>query len=702
MNLSRLNQWIHDHSYTGSESNIDAQIQQTKARIFLTIASLTYVIFHGDYFDYYMIEALAFTAFYFIANIKALFKLRSHHFSNIEIIVYALLDITIVTFGMLIDGGHTSGVYFMLLVIIIGNGLRFGNGLLLFAQGCCIIWLFSMTTFSYFNMQMRLDPTLLFWQTFTLLAVPFYVFLIGKKLEKAVKDKLIAEESSFQLIDKGPMPVFTFDPLAETCPSILYANTAVYKLFQYESDDIIGEPFQKLFLPEDNEEAMKLSRATIEGDKDIEDNNPFTIYIRGKDSAGEIIKLMASTIRMRWHDRWIGVCFLLDVTERETLQEQMEAVQKEGYMSTLVAGIVHDFRNVLTNMIGNAEVLEMNTNNQDEKRQIESIIEAGERGSDLITHLLKLSRNSERSQPVPLSSRKDPIQPIKNIIGLTRLQLPQNVQLTCTIDEPLPTVSISSVEIEQILLNLINNSMQAIRDQGIIEVNISGQKHEQALCITVTDNGEGISEENIDRVFKPFWTSRAESGGSGLGLTMIQRIVKRHQGKIDISSSPVEKSTVVRVTIPSLIKNHEETTPGTLQTEDIESDSKAEIAKAESRALHILIVDDMPDILRVHMVMLSRMGHHVETAESVDEAMSAFTNSSDQFDLIVTDYRMPGKDGLDLVEEIREYPSQVPILMITAFGEDEQLQRAGSYGVTLMNKPVTIEKMNKGINKAIQ
>jgi len=705
--LNEIHNWLNNRTYTGNTSLAAAQIQQTKARILLTIASLTYVIIHGEYFEYYKVEALSLSLFYFIANGAALFSLRKRSFSIIGSLLFPLLDVLIVTFGMLIDGGHSSGIFFMLLPIIIGNGLRFGNPSLVFTQTSCLIGMLISTAFGYYTLQLPIDYTLLFWQLFTLIAVPFYVYLIVKKLEHAVIAKSEAEQSSMQLIDKGPLPVFTYELNHDNRATLLYSNSEVTRLFHVTPNEIIGKQVDLLVLPEDSDEMHRFCRTPFLEAHGDQSQPPATTYIRGRGKSGQILKLMLTAIRMRWRERWIGVCFLLDITERETLQEKMDAIQRQGYMSTLVAGIVHDFRNVLTNMIGNAEVVQMNSADPAEREQIESIIKAGERGSDLITHLLKLSRNGDQQHPLQRTQGADLLQPLENIVGLARLQLPHNIRLVSVIENDLPDVEIEVVEIEQILLNLINNAMQAIHDTGLIEVNIGSEsdpQHEDSkqFCITVSDNGEGISEEDIDRVFKPFWTSRADQGGSGLGLTMVQRIVKLHHGNINISSPPTEKRTRVSICIPACRAVEDlPVTPKPEQLPQVEP-APAPLSNEDVVSQHILLVDDMPDILRIHQALLARIGHEATAVESVDSALSLFADKTTHFDLIITDFRMPGRDGLELVQEIRKSDPQIPILMITAFGEDEQLQQAGNYGVTLMNKPISMDRMKDGIAKVMQ
>ncbi|MFQ5519436.1 MAG: ATP-binding protein, partial [Mariprofundus sp.] len=596
-------------------------------------------------------------------------------------------------------------IFFVFLVIILGNGFRFGNSFLLYTQALSLIGLLAMTAYIYTLDLAAIDHTLLFWQLGALLVIPLYVFLIGQQTEKAIKAQAAAEETSYNLPDKGPLPVFTFELSKENRPLIVYANSAIKDLFQRDQTDLTGQCVDKIALTEDSHELIEFCRSSFDQHDNSSQNTAKIIYIRGRDKSGNILKLMCTAICMRWGNNWNGVCFVSDITQRETMQEELEAVHRQGYMSTLVAGIVHDFRNVLTNMIGYAEVLQMSSSSESEKQQLEAIIAAGDRGSELITHLLKLSKNDAAHSLEAFTKGAMITQPLENIIGLARLQLPPHIQLVCQIDEPLHDVAISVIEIEQILLNLINNSMHAISGSGQIQIYISNiaahrlsKPGHPCMRITVTDNGSGISAEDIDNVFKSFWTSKAGQGGSGLGLTMVQRIIKRHQGCIDVTSIAGQE-TKFTIHIPAYITDSKDVdiTPHSPAPTGQDSNSQ----QADAAQLHILLVDDVPDILSVHQAMLSRLGHTSVTAETGKDALELFLNKEHYFDMIITDYRMPIMDGLELVESIRQLGSNIPILMVTAYAEDLNLQRVSGYQVSLLNKPVTMEKIKQGIANAL-
>ncbi len=284
---------------------------------------------------------------------------------------------------------------------------------------------------------------------------------------------------------------------------------------------------------------------------------------------------------------------------------------------------------------------------------------------------------------------------------MARLQLPPHVQLHSNIHVPLHDVAISTIEIEQILLNLINNSTQAISGSGHIQVNIRNihdhpvaANGQPALRIEVVDDGIGIAKENLGKIFDPFWTSREGKGGSGLGLTMVKRIVKLHHGSIHVESSP-HQGACFTIHLPPYTEP--KTTKSNASTSMPDVNGADQISAADEISCHILLVDDVPSVLEIHKAMLTRIRHTLTTAENGKQALELFLQKSQHFDMIITDYHMPVMDGLELIEAVRQHDANIPILMITAFGEDEKLLRAGDLGASLMNKPIKLEKLRKTI-----
>jgi len=702
-----IEHWLLKHARMSGESLTDTQIAQAYARMYFASAGLLYLILHASDFPLYKTVFLIVASVYFLGNLISIPLIRRVPLSAFRALFFPVLDVGVVSFSMLIDGGQSSGLFFILLLIIIGNGLRFGNTFLLYTQSLCIIGLSAIIFYTHFYLQTEIDFSLLFWQIGSLLAIPFYVFLIGERAEKAVKGRIEAEKNAYSLLNKGPLPVFTFELDKEKKPEILYTNDAIHEIFQHHKADLVGECVDIFALPEDSHEMITFCRGVLRANEDKQTNTAQNMYIRSRDKSGNILKLQCSAICMRWHQRWIGVCFMLDISDRESMQEELESVHRQGYMSTLVAGIVHDFRNILTNIIGYAEILQMPPHDQLAKHPLDAIIAAGERGSELITHLLKLSKNGETEELPAYAEGSRIMQPLENIIGLARLQMPPHIKLTCQIDEPLHDVAISMVEIEQILMNLVNNAMQAMNETGQIHVRISNiSDHSMSrpghpcMCMRVADNGAGIKPDDLDKVFKPFWTSRPDRGGTGLGLTMVQRIIKRNHGSIEVESV-ANKETRFTIHLPPYISDRTHATKEA-NTSASNPTSPTPRPAAATPAYHVLLVDDSTDILRIHQTMLSRMQHTSALAENGKQALELFQSRDHHFDLIITDFRMPVMDGLELVENIRNLGANIPILMITAFGEDRHLQQVADYHVTLINKPVSMEKFKHAIAETMR
>lgn len=689
-----IQNWLINRNQPGGDSIIRNQLQQTWARFGFALAGLAYLYTHAVLFDVYAPIFLPVVAAYFLYNALSLAAIKRRPLSAFRMLFSPLFDVFVVSFGILMDGGQTSGLYLVLYVIIFGNGFRFGNALLLYTQALSFLGLTAVSIITLTHMHIQLDKTLLFWQLAGLLAIPLYVYLIGEKAENALRAQDEAERASFSLLDQGPLPVFTYDFDDHDMPRILYANAAMTTVYRDSHTHLIGEQVDILALMEDGDEMLNCCRNALQTPK----HEPHRFYIRGRDKYDEILQLMCQVSRLRWRGQWIGVCFMLDITQREKLLTQMDQARKQGYMSTLVAGIVHDFRNVLTNMMGNAEIVQFGTKNKTTKEQLGLIIEAGERGSEMITHLLSLGKSGDPTKRLDYIS--DLKESLESIIGLARLQLPAHIQLHCSITEPLPRIRIDITEVEQILLNLIHNASHAITETGHIRINIKADnQHELAaesestLCVQICDDGEGIADENIDKIFKPFWTSRSAQGGSGLGLAMVQRIVRNHHGSLDVESKLGEGTCITIHFPPDQVAVAARPAP---QPSAGGTHSKQKTL-AKPKPCRILLVDDSPEVLHVHTALLSRMKHDIVTAENGQQALEIFSKKDEHFDMLITDFRMPKMDGLELVASVRDMNNDIIIIMITAYGEEERLQEVGKYQVELMNKPVTLSKLTECI-----
>lgn len=177
---------------------------------------------------------------------------------------------------------------------------------------------------------------------------------------------------------------------------------------------------------------------------------------------------------------------------------------------------------------------------------------------------------------------------------------------------------------------------------------------------------------------------------------MIQHIIKLNHGSIDVQSEP-NRGSCFTICLPPYIEckhadKAEQPAEAGILSAAAETTAKAAAADP-GKSYHILLVDDVPEVLNIHKSLLSRIHHTTTTAQNGQQALELFVSGQHRFDMILTDYRMPVMNGLELVEAVRQYDQEIPILMITAFGEDENLQMAGSLGARLINKPIMLETL---------
>ena len=243
--------------------------------------------------------------------------------------------------------------------------------------------------------------------------------------------------------------------------------------------------------------------------------------------------------------------------------------------------------------------------------------------------------------------------------------------------QPVPTIACHSGEIREVVTNLLFNAVDALPQGGRIVVRTYSR--EQKAVFEVQDDGIGMTEEVRARCLEPFVTTKGERG-TGLGLAMVYGIVQRHHGEIEIESR-LGEGTLVRVQLPFYRGIHAaEATDGT----------------SVSSKLRILLVDDEQVVREVIALFLRHQAHEVEVTPSAIEALRLVREQ--KFDLVITDHAMPGMTGGNFVATLRSAGFQIPILMLTGFGELMATSDSIPTGVTkLVNKPVTMEDLRSAI-----
>jgi len=346
-------------------------------------------------------------------------------------------------------------------------------------------------------------------------------------------------------------------------------------------------------------------------------------------------------------DRSTVVLLFDDQTERRRLQDQLIQSEKMSAIGQLIAGIAHDLNNPLASVVGFADYLTEIPSVPPALREPLSVIqEEAERASNIVKNLLSFARKQEHQRrPTPLKPLLD-----ATFLLLRNQLMAHRVDAVLEVEPDLPVPDIDPNQIQQVFVNLINNAAQAIASTGRPgTVVVRARRWLDGVAIDVVDDGPGMTEGLAAQVFEPFFTTKPEGEGTGLGLSISQGIVREHGGRIMLATEEGRGSTFT-VQLPLA------TTPPP-PTEDVRPGAPA-------RRLRVLVVDDEPHILHYMRATLEAWGHIPVVASDGAEALALA--GSEEFDLLISDLRMPRLGGREFYEElVRRRPEQAARLVFS-------------------------------------
>ena len=392
------------------------------------------------------------------------------------------------------------------------------------------------------------------------------------------------------------------------------------------------------------------------------------------------------------------VIFIRDITDRKNWETRLQQAQKMESIGNLAGGIAHDFNNILFPITGMAEMLlEDLPPDTPEHKKIQTIFAAGMRGADLVKQILAFSRQNEYKL-IPVRVQ----QVLKEVLKLSRSTIPTNIEITHHLQADCGHVLADLTQIHQIGMNLITNAYHAV---GGIGGKIVVQVHEETITdgtamglsltdgqyvvLSVSDNGCGIPESILNKIFDPYFTTKEKGKGTGLGLAMVYGIVKKYGGDIKVHSE-VDNGSSFNVYLP-LIK------------EDMQRHHAFnETGATESGTERILLVDDESSIAQLEKQILERLGYKVTQKTSSLDALGAFKAHPDVFDLIITDMSMPNMTGDQLASEILSIRPDIPIVICTGFSDSLNEEMAKVIGIKgFLMKPVVKSDMAEMVRKVL-
>ena len=363
-----------------------------------------------------------------------------------------------------------------------------------------------------------------------------------------------------------------------------------------------------------------------------------------------------------------------EVAARERAQQQLLHAQKMESLGQLTGGIANDFNNLLMAIMANLEILEHRIEPRSPSAElIRTALKGAERGAELTQRMLSFARQQELST---CSAS------VRELVGNARELIrrtigPQIVLNDDGVGEDLPFVKVDPGQFELAILNLAINARDAMPNGGRIELTAGRSrlpasamlKSGNYVWIAVTDSGEGMSSETLERATEPFFSTKAVGKGTGLGLSMVRGFIEQLGGKLSIRSR-IGAGTTVCLWLP----------------EADEPEPVAKTAPALPRPVEqatILLVDDDALIASSTKLLLEAIGHHVIEAASAESAIDLLERNA-SIDLVMTDYAMPGMTGLELATYVRRFRPELPVLLVTGFAD---LPNSSLPNLTRLSKP---------------
>ena len=370
--------------------------------------------------------------------------------------------------------------------------------------------------------------------------------------------------------------------------------------------------------------------------------------------------------------------------ELREMQQQVVAQERLRAFGEMAGGIVHDFNNALMSVIGYSEMLlnddEMLRDFKTAREFLTIMHTAGQDASQVIGRLRDFYRPRALSD---VFTRLDLNEIIEQTVPLTQPKwkaqaLADGRTIAVELDlAKLPPISGNAVELREVATNLIFNAVDAMPAGGTITLRSSTEQGQAVL--EISDTGSGMSEEVRNRCLEPFFSTKGEKG-TGLGLSMVFGIIKRHEGSVEIESTP-GKGTTLRIRLPAMLE-----ALGAVHDE----------AGKMERSLHVLVVDDEPVTRRVLESYLTADGHSVVTAVDAEEALGCFAGG--KFDLLITDHAMPGMNGVQLAAAVRGMRAGHPVILVTGFAAGSMGADEEPPGVDLvMRKPVPRRELRRAL-----
>lgn len=380
-------------------------------------------------------------------------------------------------------------------------------------------------------------------------------------------------------------------------------------------------------------------------------------------------------------------------TERQKFQQLLFQAQKMESVGRLASGIAHDFNNLLTGILGFSElILQDIPKDSPFYERLQTISTLCKRAASLVKQLLIFGKR------IPTESKKVNINSlIEETMGLIKHAIvKEGIEIRLNLNDDIPDILADIGQLSQVLINLALNATDAMDGKGILEFGTEkyciarhAGKTDEYVCLSVSDTGSGIPDNNIQNIFDPFFTTKEVGKGTGLGLTIAYSIVNAHGGWINVNSE-LGKGTTFKIYLPAI----------QLGLNNVSADERKKMMMPQGNET-ILFVEDEEELRTRCASILNELNYKVLSASNSEEALDIYSSTSLKIDLIISDIIMPKKSGIDLFNELRSINPNIKFIFVTDYGLSEQIDYIGREANAVIKKPYNFQEMARVIRKVL-
>ena len=506
-----------------------------------------------------------------------------------------------------------------------------------------------------------------------------------KQAEEALWE---SEEQYRTLMDNLPVAVYRNRPGPEG--QFLMANPAFCKMFGFKNEEEVKK-MTSADLYANPKERKQYSDNLIE--KGVVENDERTLLkidgtpvhtsitsrvVYGKD--GEVSHFDS---------------IMLDITEKQRLEDQLQQATKMEAIATLAGGVAHEFNNALMGIMGNIELLKMNFS-EDEgiDKHLESMKSAGHRMSRLTAQLLAYAEGGKYQ---PKNLKMDDF--VMETLPLLQYDLSPTVRVETHFQKDIWYINADNAQMQMTLSAILANSNEAIEDEGLIRIAAEnkdldedftkqhpGLKPGPYVCLTIEDDGEGMDEETRSGIFEPFFTTKFQ--GRGMGMAAVHGIVRNHDGWISVDSE-LGRGTTVQIYLPAI-------------EVEIKKPRKAK-AEVSTGSGTILMIEDEDVVIEVTQMMLEMLGYRVMVAKTGKDAIHIAETFDGQIDLALLDIKLPDIDGRNLYPLIMKARSNMKVIVFSGYSIDgpaREILNAGAQD--FIQKPFSLATLSEKLKEVFE